>query len=553
MIMSIVNDGGMMSKKLQLLDCTLRDGCYIVEAKFGEALIKGLLKRLYAAGVDIIECGWLKNEPHAEGSAFFHLPDELEPYLPQEGRNDRQLCLMIDWDRYDLKQLPPFSGQGADTIRMVFPHGKSKEAIALSRKIVSQGYRLFFQAANTLSYSDEELEKLAEQVNDSGAEALSIVDTFGAMYPADLERIHGVLDRRLAPHIKLGFHSHNNQQLSFALSMRFAELNAMSTRQGIIDSSLSGLGRGAGNATTELVSSYLNRCCSSHYDLNEILDAIDTYIEPLKTNFSWGYNTSYFISGYYCCHVNNIAYLKKNHRTLSRDMRLIIGSLSPDERLQYKYDNLERKYLDYSNRTVDDTEARTYIKRQFEGRKLLLLAPGRTLETHQEKIDSFIREERPLVIGINSIPAHYSCDWLFFSKPLRYEYAREKSSETFVKTPKILASNIKTAGDDKEYIVNYNLLIKLGWIFFDDSMIMFLRLLEKLGEQNVYLAGFDGFSLSESYNYADPFLQGELDLQKRKELNADISSMLRDVLDEAGVRLKLTFLTPSVYNSEDKR
>ncbi len=550
MIMSIVNDGVIMSKKLQLLDCTLRDGCYIVEAKFGEALIKGLLKRLYAAGIDIIECGWLKNEAHSEGSAFFHIPEELEPYLPKEAGHSRQLCLMIDWDRYDLAQLPMYSGQGADTIRMVFPHGKSKEAIRLSHRIVTQGYRLFFQAANTLSYNDDELTELAEQVNDSGAEALSIVDTFGAMYPADLERIYGVLDRRLASHVKLGFHSHNNQQLSFALSMKFAEPSAMSSRLCIIDSSLSGLGRGAGNATTELVSSYLNRCHSSHYDLNEILDAIDTYIEPLKANFSWGYNTSYFISGYYCCHVNNIAYLKKNHRTLSRDMRLIIGSLSPEERLQYKYDNLEKKYLDYSNRTVDDAEARTYIKGQFEGRKLLLLAPGRTLETHQEKIACFIRDENPLVVGINSIPAHYSCDWLFFSKPLRYEYAREKSPERFAMIPKILASNIKTSGEDNEYIVNYNLLIKLGWIFFDDSMIMFLRLLEKLGNQEVYLAGFDGFSLSENYNYADPFLQGELDLQKRKELNADISSMLNDLVEEAATRFKLTFLTPSIYKQK---
>ncbi|MBO4633523.1 MAG: aldolase catalytic domain-containing protein, partial [Lentisphaeria bacterium] len=323
----------MMDKKIQLLDCTLRDGCYIVDSKFGDPLIKGLLKRLYAAGIDIIECGWLKNDPHKEGSAFFHLPDDLMPYLPDDPKQDRLLCLMIDWDRYDLSKLPPYSGRGADVIRMVFPHGRSTEAIALSRKIIEAGYKLFFQAANTLSYSNEELTVLAYDVNRSGAEALSIVDTFGAMYPADLERIFHVLDHELDPGIKLGFHSHNNQQLSFALSIKFAELSEKSKRNIIIDSSLSGLGRGAGNATTELVSSYLNRLGLAHYDMNEILDAIDTYIDPLKANFSWGYNTSYFISGYYCCHVNNIAYLKKNHRTLSKDMRLIIESLSPADRL----------------------------------------------------------------------------------------------------------------------------------------------------------------------------------------------------------------------------
>ena len=536
-----------MNKIIHLLDCTLRDGCYIVDSKFGDPLIKGLLKRLYGAGIEIIECGWLKNDPHKEGSAFFHRPDDLVPYLPDEPKNNRLLCLMIDWDRYDLSQLPPYSGRGADAIRMVFPHGRSSEAIALSRKIVESGYKLFFQAANTLSYSDEELIALAHDVNRSGAEALSIVDTFGAMYPADLERIFRGLDRELDPRIKLGFHSHNNQQLSFALSIRFAELGGNTEREIIIDSSLSGLGRGAGNATTELVSSYLNRTFSAHYDLNEILDAIDTYIDPLKADFSWGYNTSYFISGYYCCHVNNIAYLKKNHRTLSRDMRLIIESLSPVDRLQYRYDNLEKKYVDYSNRTVDDAASRKILKQRFDGRKLLLLAPGKTLKTGQEQIKRFIQSENPLVIGINSIPEAYSCDWLFFSKPLRYQYAGEKSPEKFAQTPKILTSNIKTAGNADEYIVNYNLLVKLGWIFFDDSMIMFLRLLEKLENQEVYLAGFDGFALSETYNYADPFLQGELDRQKRETLNSDIASMLQDVIREAGTRMKLKFLTPSMY------
>ena len=536
-----------MNKKIQLLDCTLRDGCYIVDSKFGDPLIKGLLKRLHSAGIEIIECGWLKNDPHKEGSAFFHLPDDLCPYLPEESRQDRLHCLMIDWDRYDLSQLPQYSGRGADAIRMVFPHGKSKEAIALSRKIVDSGYKLFFQAANTLSYDDDELRELAHDINRSGAEALSIVDTFGAMYPADLERIYRVLDHELDPKIKIGFHSHNNQQLSFALSIKFAELSEASDRTVIIDSSLSGLGRGAGNATTELVSSYLNRNFSGHYDMNEILDAIDTYIDPLKANFTWGYNTSYFIAGYYCCHVNNIAYLKKNHRTLSRDMRLIIESLSPADRLQYKYDNLEKKYVDYSNRTVDDSAAREALKRCFDGRKLLLLAPGKTLKTCREQIDAFIRQENPLLIGINSIPASYNCEWLFFSKPLRYRYAREKSPEKFAQIPKILTSNVKTRGETDEYIINYNLLVKLGWIFFDDSMIMFLRLLEKLEDQEVYLAGFDGFSLSETYNYADPFLQGELDQGKRETLNADIASMLRDVISGAGPRLKLHFLTPSIY------
>lgn len=534
-----------MKKNIQLLDCTLRDGAYIVNSDFGENLIKGLLKRLYASRTDIIECGWLKNTPHQTGSSFFHVPDDVLAYLPEEDKADRSLCAMIDWDRYDLTFLPPSNPKSIDSIRVVFPHGKAREALELARQITGQGYRLFLQAANTLSYSDEELTELAKLVNDSDAEALSIVDTFGAMYPADLNRIFKILDNALEPDIKLGFHSHNNQQLSFALSMQFAEYE---TQRGlVIDSSLCGMGRGAGNATTELVASYLNRSFKLNYDMNEILDAIDTYIEPLKCNYSWGYSTPYFIAGTYCCHVNNIAYLLNNHRTLSKDMRLIIESLSPESRLKYDYDNLEEKFVSYSNKVIDDEAARRGIKELLSGRTLLLLAPGRTLTGCQEQIKKFIKDEDPLVIGINSLPENYLCDCLFFSKPLRYQYALEKNRSAFLELPKILTSNVKAEGDISELVVNYNLLVKLGWTYFDDSMIMFLRLLEKIGVHEVFLAGFDGFPTDENFAYADPFLQGNLDREKRLSLNNDISSMLKDIIESTEGKFKINFLTPSVY------
>ena len=129
-----------MKKKLQLLDCTLRDGAYIVNADFGENLIKGLLKRLYASGIDIIECGWLKDSPGKRGSSFFHFPDDVLEYLPTEEKNGRSLCVMIDWDRYDLTQLPPCNERSVDTIRVVFPHGKARKALALSRRKIGRAH-----------------------------------------------------------------------------------------------------------------------------------------------------------------------------------------------------------------------------------------------------------------------------------------------------------------------------------------------------------------------------------------------------------------------------
>ena len=192
--------------KIKLLDCTLRDGAYIVDSKFGDAAIKGIIKKLQDAGADIIECGWLKDKPHEEGSSFYHLPDEVIPYMI-ERKPDHEYVVMIDWDRYHIDNLPVCDGKSIDAIRVVFPQTKFREGIAVGRKVKEKGYTLYFQAANTLAYTDEELKELAAEANASGAKSLSVVDTFGAMYEEDLNRIVSVLDKELNADIAIGFHS----------------------------------------------------------------------------------------------------------------------------------------------------------------------------------------------------------------------------------------------------------------------------------------------------------------------------------------------------------
>ena len=275
---------------IRLLDCTLRDGAYVVEAKFGAPTIKGIIKRLQDAGVDIIECGWLKDKAHEEGTSYYHVPEDLCQYLPHKNK-DTVYAAMIDWDRYDLAQLPENDGKAIDAIRVVFPHGHFKEGAALAGTIKEKGYKAYLQAANTLAYSDKELTELADLANEAGVEALSIVDTFGAMYGEDLERIAGILDGRLKKGISLGFHSHNNQQLSFALCMEFAKCLEGSGREAVIDASLCGMGRGAGNATTELVANFLNRRYHGDYDMDLIMDTIDIYMKYFQQHplFSGGY------------------------------------------------------------------------------------------------------------------------------------------------------------------------------------------------------------------------------------------------------------------------
>ena len=535
--------------KIELLDCTLRDGAYIVNGDFGDDVIVGLIKKLDAANADIIECGWLKDAPHKDGSVYYHVPEDVRKYMPLHRKSVATYTVMIDWDRYNLDALPERTVGTIDAIRMVFPHGKHRQALALSEKIVSKGYKLFLQAANTLAYTDEELKTLAEDVNKTAAVSLSIVDTFGAMYPEDLERIFRVLDAHLNPKTKLGFHSHNNQQLSFALCMHFLQLGRHGQRDLVVDSSLCGMGRGAGNATTELVANYLNRSFAGNYDMNEILDAIDLYLVRLKEGHEWGYSIPYFIAGIYCTHVNNIAYLRTHHKTLAKDMRIIIESIDPETRKKYDYDNLERIYADYQNRIVDDEAALAEIAARFADRPALILAPGMTLKSEEKCVRAFIEREKPVVVAVNFVPATYSCDCYFFVNAARYQYARDTNPDVLGQKMVITTSNIRAVGPN-EKVVNFNLLAKLGWRFFDNSAIMCLRLLSKVGVHKIAFAGFDGFpESSDGTFYANRILQADLPPELKRKINEDVIAMLEDFRTCDKGRTRIEFITNSLYSA----
>lgn len=533
--------------KISLLDCTLRDGAYIVDSQFGSPAIRGIISKLQDAGVDIIECGWLKNTRHQDGSTFYHEPNDLKQYLTSKDKK-RIYVAMIDWDRYDLAYLPDNDGTALDAIRIVFPQGKHREGIEVGKRIREKGYQIYFQAANTLGYSDEELCDLADAINEAEPVALSVVDTFGAMYAEDLERIVQVLDKRLKPQIKLGFHSHNNQQLSFALTMRFVQMLGESGRDIVVDASLCGMGRGAGNATTELVTSFLNRKCGCHYNLDAILDAIDIYMEHFKENYQWGYSTPYFISGMYCCHVNNIAYLLKNHRTSAKDMKNIIGSLSAEDRKHYDYDLLEQKYLKNKSYYVDDTDAVVSLGEALRGKKVLLIAPGKSSIEMQGQILRYIGREQPVVIGVNAILPGYRYDYVFFSNSARYEYAKDAYTEQFNQFKRIVLSNVKNMAEAGEIVIGFNRVIKRGWPHFDNAAICCLRMMDVLGLKKVTIAGFDGFKTRYNESYADAFLPSLNPDNKWDELNEEITEIYVDFKRNAKNCEEVEFLTPSIFD-----
>lgn len=143
-------------KRIRILDCTLRDGGYINNWKFGYENIKDTVQRLIQAGIDIIEAGYLssKGDFSADESQYSSV-DAIKRIIPADRKNTL-IAVMINCGDYDAELLPQYDGTGPDCIRVCFHKAQALQAVELCRKIKEKGYKVYFQPMVALSYSDAE-------------------------------------------------------------------------------------------------------------------------------------------------------------------------------------------------------------------------------------------------------------------------------------------------------------------------------------------------------------------------------------------------------------
>lgn len=529
----------------QILDCTLRDGAYLVDKQFGDDTIRGIINGLLKAQIDIIEIGFFQDEGFGEGKTVFLNSEDAKRFVP-ENKQGAEFTVLADYSRYTISNLDNRDETSIDGIRECFFKKERYDAIEACKVIKAKGYKCFVQPVDILGYSDIELIELLDMVNGVEPYCFSIVDTFGAMYQEDLLRLFEIIHHNLVSTCRIGFHSHNNMQMSSALTQEFIRMT-MGKREVIVDSTISGMGRGAGNTPTELVAQYMVQKIGYNYDMDALLDVIDTYMDNMRSKCTWGYSTPYFISGSYSAHVNNISYLMQKNSIRSKDIRYILNKIGTDERKRYDYDLLEKTYMDYMEEDIDDQKSISELKRVFENQDILILVPGHSVANDIDFIREYIEKVDPLIVGVNFIHKSISEDYIYISNLRRYRNLLENPA--FKNKEKIIASNIKREAGKNEIIVSFIKLIKCGWNHLDNSTLMLLRLLDRLDTNSIGIAGFDGYDhkTENSLNYADKNLELANVREDPKTLNEEIAGMLLDFKHSRKSNSPIRFVTKSRF------
>ena len=527
---------------IKLLDCTLRDGGYVNDWNFGKDTIINIFERLVASNVDIIEIGFLDHSRlFNEDYSIYPDTNSINKFYSKFEKKNSLIVGMIDFGTCDIEFIQPAKESFLDGIRVIFKKEKLVDAFSFINKLISLGYIVFAQAVSITSYNDKELLQFIDFANRVKPHYVSIVDTYGLLHPTELFRVTQAMDKNLSPQISLGFHGHNNFQMAYANSISFLDYKI--NRNILVDGTLYGLGKSAGNAPIELLSMYLNDYYSKNYDINQFLEAIQISILDIHKNNPWGYSFFYYLAAANKCHPSYVSFLI-NKRTLSiSSVNSILSLVDSNKKLSFDKKHIEEVYLLHQKNEFNDDESLKNLIPIFHNKKVLLIGPGMSVINNQNLIKNFIDHTNPIVVAINYIPNISKIDCIFISNSQRYFQLRTKLFHTVSLDPKLIVTSNVNFFDNRSFQkINYSSLIDESAEFPDNSLHMMIRLLAKLKSKNIFLAGFDGYS-PDQINYFDRSMQYSFVKNKSDSLN----KVGKDFITEMSKLLNITFITDSFY------
>jgi 4-hydroxy 2-oxovalerate aldolase len=285
----------MFREEIKVLDCTIRDGGLINNYQFKDDLVKATYRAACDAAIDFFEIGKRLCEsedfPRDKFGAWnFCDDDDIKRVIhSHESETRPKLAVMFDVGRVDVSALKPRDQTDLDMIRTACYVADVDKGLDLIRRCKDLGYITTLNIMAPSVAIETELVEGLEAVNECDeTDYLYLVDSYGAFFSEQVAH-YIALYRKHAPNRELGFHAHNNQQLAFANTQE-----AIIRGVNLLDATVNGIGRGAGNCNIELLLNFLK---NPKFNVEPIYEVIQQHFVSLRQEIEWGYNDIYGISG----------------------------------------------------------------------------------------------------------------------------------------------------------------------------------------------------------------------------------------------------------------
>ena len=532
-------------KNLKLMDCTLRDGGFVNNWEFGHGDIVNLFERSVSAGIDFVETGFLdEREKFDLNRTMLPDTDGMNEMFKGLDKGNSKIFGMIDFGTCSLDKICDAKDSFLDGIRVMVKKKTRFEALEFCGELKKKGYIVFAQPVSITGYTDGELIDLMEHINKIHPDGTYIVDTYGLLDRTKILHYFHLIDEHLDADIALGYHAHNNFQLAYSNSMALCEEKTERTL--IIDGSAYGIGKSAGNCPLELLTMYANEHFGKKYDTNQILEMIDTGIMKIFEKNPWGYQMQYYLCASNDCHPKYAQYLLKKKTLSVASINDILKGIEPEESLAFNQAHIEKLYMDYQNKEINDVSDIERLTKELAGKKILVLGPGPSMGTEEQNVQAYVAKNAPVVIAINYIPEEFHIDYLFLSNSKRYMQLSTSLSSADAAGYRIIAtSNVTPAKGSFDYSVDYAGLVDMSFEIPDNSLPMLLRLLRKAGVKDVSLAGFDGYEARSGVNYRNSGMEYEFVADYAVKLNDYTAGVIRQLSES----INIEFVTRSKYET----
>lgn len=281
---------------VKLLDCTIRDGGIVNNFDFSINFFEETLKVVDKSNIDIFEVGYIHLDKYINSNdgLWKNVPINTIKKIKEKIKPKCIFSVCADYGKFNLSQLKNNKESGIDLIRIAGFYKDIDNIINLIPEIKEMGYNISLNLMASSHQKDNDFEEIVNKLNKLNInlkpDYFYIADSFGAFFPNDIKRIFNIIKK--IENIKLGYHGHNNMQMAFANT-----LEAINNGAHIVDGTLYGMGKCAGNLPIEKLVAYLKYKLNYNYDERPLLDFINKNMKDIINKYEWGYHLKYMITG----------------------------------------------------------------------------------------------------------------------------------------------------------------------------------------------------------------------------------------------------------------
>jgi len=384
---------------MYLLDCTLRDGGYYNAWDFPFEIITDYFIAMQAARVDIVEVGFrsLKNEGF-KGACAYSTDDFLRSLPIPEGLtvgvmvNASELVGDVPLEEVLERLFPETTATSpVNLVRIACHVYEFAKALPASAWLKERGFLVGFNLMQVGDRTQEEIEALSQEAGKWPLDALYFADSMGSMKPNQVAQIISWLRKYWTG--ALGIHTHDNMGMALQNTLRALEEDVS-----WLDATVTGMGRGPGNAKTEYLALELSELRSQSCNIVPLMSLISRFFQPMQKTCGWGTNTYYYLAGKYSIHPTYIQEMLRDSRYSETDILGVIEHLRVEGGKKFSLHTLDAARQFYQGEPRGTWQPSALIK----DREVLLLGTGPGVKAHRPALENYIRKAKPFVIALNT-------------------------------------------------------------------------------------------------------------------------------------------------------